>query len=398
MNKKSIKDIDIKGKKVLIRVDFNVPLDKKQNITDDTRIKEALPTIKYALENKAKLILMSHLGRPKGKIVEEMRLTPVAKRLSELLSKEVKKVDDCQGEKVKEKVMHLKEGEILLLENLRFHPEEEKNEVGFAQELANLAEVYVNDAFGTAHRSHASTVGVTKFLLSVAGFLLEKEIKFLGEAVEHPHHPFLVILGGAKVADKIGVIKNLLPKIDSLIIGGAMAYTFLKSKGVEIGKSKIEEDKLALAKEIMQKIETNKVKFLLPEDHLVAEEYSEKANFKRARDIPQDWIALDIGPETIREYGKEIAQAKTIIWNGPMGVFEMENFATGTIEIAECLAKAKATTIVGGGDSVAALKKAGVTKRIAHVSTGGGASLEFLEGKELPGIAALQNKEGAFYA
>lgn len=395
--KLSIRDLDLKGKRVLIRVDFNVPLDKTTGaITDDTRIKSALPTIEYALNQGAKVILMSHLGRPKGKKVPEMSLRPAAQRLGELLGKPVGFVEDCIGDEVVNRVRALKEGECLLLENLRFHPQEEANEEGFSKELASLGDVYVNDAFGTAHRAHASTFGVTRFFdQCAAGFLMEKELQYLGKALESPEHPFVALLGGAKISRKIEVINNLLDKVDSLLIGGGMAYTFFKAQGYEIGKSLLEEDKVDLAKDLIQKAGA---KLKLPVDCLIADGISEKANTKIVpkQEIPPDWQGVDIGPETVAQFSEVIRGAKTVVWNGPMGVFEIDPFAKGTFEIAKVLAEITrkgATTIVGGGDTVAAVKKAGLEAQIGHVSTGGGASLELLGGKKLPGVEALTQKE-----
>ncbi len=394
MKKKTIKDMNIRGKRVLIRVDFNVPFDGKGDISDDTRIRAALPTIHYALQEGASLILMSHLGRPKGMVVESLRLTPVAKRLSQLLGREVKKVNDCVGEGVREEVKSLPEGEVLLLENLRFHPEEEKNNQEFAQELADLGEVFINDAFGTAHRAHASTEGVARLLPAAAGLLMDKEIEYLSKALENPAKPFLAILGGAKVSDKIGVIENLLDKVDGFIIGGGMAYTFLKAQGKDIGDSLVEEDKLNLAKNLIKRAEEKGVIFLLPFDHIIANEFSEGAAVKVAGDegIPAGWQGLDIGEKSREEFVRVLGGAKAILWNGPMGVFEMAPFAQGTDTIAKLLAGLEATTIIGGGDTVAAIAKLGLSEHFTHISTGGGASLEFLEGKALPGLTVLDDK------
>ncbi|MDO8535776.1 MAG: phosphoglycerate kinase [Candidatus Omnitrophota bacterium] len=394
MAKKTIKDIDLKGKKVLIRVDFNVPLDDKLNITDDIRIRSAVPTIKYAIEKGAKVILMSHLGRPDGKVVDSMRLTPVAKRLEELLGKKVTKTDDCIGPAVKKTVEAMKPGDVVLLENLRFHAEEEKNDPAFAKELASLGELFVNDAFGTAHRAHASTEGVTKHLPSVAGFLLEKEIQYLGQTVDSPKRPFVAILGGAKVKDKIKVIDNLLNKVDALIIGGGMAYTFLKAQGHTIGSSKLDKDGFDTAKQALDKAVKKNIPILLPVDHVIGDKFDANANTKVVgADIPDGWMGLDIGPKTIKLFEDKLKDAKTVIWNGPLGVFEMDKFAEGTKAMANFLAGLKgATTIIGGGDTAAAMLKFKVEDKMTHISTGGGASLEYLEGRGLPGIDALQDK------
>jgi len=392
--KKSVRDIDLKGKSVIMRVDFNVPLDKDGNITDDTRIQAALPTIQYVLEQATKLILMSHLGRPKGQVKDELRLTPVSKRLSELLGKEVIQCKDSIGEETRKIISGMQVGDVALLENLRFHKEEEANDPEFAKTLAGYADVYVNDAFGTAHRAHASTEGIAHNLPAVAGFLMEKEIDFLGRLLYQPEQPYIAIVGGAKVSTKIAVLEKLLEKVNILMIGGGMSYTFLKAKGFEIGRSLIETDKVSLAFELMKKAEEKGVKFMLPLDHVVAEKVDESAKTRtvETNSMPQQMIGLDIGPKTIRVYKKEIKQGKTILWNGPMGVFEVERFAKGTTQIAKALASCRGTTVIGGGDSVAAVNKIGVANKIDHVSTGGGASLEFLEGKELPGIQALQDK------
>ena len=395
MNKKTLEDIPVSGKKVLVRVDFNVPLDKGHNITDDTRIRAALPTIRYLLDHNAKVILMSHLGRPKGTGFEpDFSMAPVAKRLSELLGQEVHAAGDVIGDSAKSLAGNIKEGEVVLLENLRFHKEEKKNDPGFARELAGFGEVYINDAFGTAHRAHASTEGVTHYLPSAAGYLMKKELDILGAALDDPEHPFVAILGGAKVSDKIGVIRNLINKVDTLIIGGGMAYTFFRAMGYEIGKSLLEEDKVALAKELMQEAKDKNVKLLLPSDTVVAEEYSNdaKSQVVSSNAIPAGWQGLDIGPAARAEFGKEIEKAKLVVWNGPMGVFEMPAFAKGTEAIADAMSRCGGTTIIGGGDSAAAVKKLGYGDKMTHISTGGGASLEFLEGKELPGVAALNDK------
>lgn len=392
--KKTIKDVDLKGKRVLMRVDFNVPLDGELNITDDIRIRSALPTIKYAIEKGAKVILMSHLGRPDGKIVDSMRLAPVAERLEELLGKKITKADDCIGDGVKKTVALMKPGDVVLLENLRFHAEEEKNDPGFARELADLGDIFVNDAFGTAHRAHASTEGVTKYLPSVAGFLLEKEIRYLGQTVDNPKRPFAAILGGAKVKDKIKVIDNLLNKVDVLIIGGGMAYTFLKAKGHTIGASKLDKDGFDTAKQAIDKAAQKNIPILLPIDNVIGDKFDANANVKLVgEDIPDGWMGLDIGPETIKLFEDKLKDAKTVIWNGPLGVFEMDKFAKGTEAIAVFLAGLKgATTIIGGGDTAAAMLKFKVEEKMTHISTGGGASLEYLEGRGLPGIDALQDK------
>ena len=392
MAKMTIKDIDLKDKVVLMRADFNVPQDANLAITDDTRIKATLPTIKYILQAGAKkLILMSHLGRPDGKVVEKYSLKPVAARLKELLGQDVKFINDCVGDNVKKEIDSAKE-KVILLENLRFHAEEESNDPNFAKQLASLAEVFVNDAFGTAHRAHASTEGVTHYLKSVSGFLLEKEIQYLGSAVENPTRPFMVILGGAKVSDKIGVIEALLPKCDAIIIGGGMAYTFLKAQGKEIGNSKLEKDKIDVAKSILEKAVALKKEIVLPVDHVVVDMVDANAKSAIVDEIPEGKIAVDIGPKTIKLFEDKLSAAKTIVWNGPVGIFEMEAFSKGTQEIAKFISILKATTIIGGGDTAAAVAKFRLEDKMTHVSTGGGASLEFLEGKVLPGVAALSNK------
>ena len=394
MNKKTIKDIDLKDKKVLVRCDFNVPLDENRNITDNTRIVAALPTIKYLLENNCRIILCSHLGRPKGEFKPEFSLKPVAKELSRLLGKEVIMAKDVIGEDATSKAEKLEPGQILLLENVRFHREETDNDPEFAKKLASMAEIYVNDAFGTAHRAHASTAGVASYLPAVSGFLIEKEFKFLGQALENPERPFVAILGGAKVSDKIGVIDNLLDKVDTLIIGGGMAYTFIKAQGYEVGNSICELDKLDLAKEAMEKAKEKGVKLMLPVDTKIGKEFKADTESKTvlSTEIPEGWEGFDIGEQTIKEYEEELKKAKTVVWNGPLGVFEFDQFAIGTNEIAKTLASINATTIIGGGDSAAAVKKAGLQDKMTHISTGGGASLEFLEGKKLPGIECLMNK------
>ncbi len=393
MDKKTVRDLDVAGKKVLVRVDFNVPLNDKGEITDDTRITASLPTIKYLLEQKAAVILMAHLGRPKGQVKPELSLAPVAKHLGKLLGKKILFATDCVGEAAQAAASKLKPGHILLLENLRFHKEEEKNDMEFAQKLASLADLYVNDGFGVSHRAHASVEGVTHFLPAAAGFLLEKEIQYVGQAVTNPLHPFVAIIGGAKVSDKIGVISNLLDKVDTLLIGGGMANTFLAAQGHKMGKSLVEEDKLDLAKELLAKAKKNKVNMLLPTDLVMAAAFAPDAEHvtEDVKHLNQDYMALDIGAETSKAYAAALADAKMIVWNGPMGVFEMDAFCKGTEAVAKAVAKSRATSIVGGGDSVAAIEKLGLAKRITHISTGGGASLEYLEGKVLPGVAALDD-------
>lgn len=394
MNKKTVKDFDVKGKRVFVRVDFNVPLDENGNITDDTRIRAALPTINYLVENQAKVILASHLGRPKGKFNLKYSLSPVARRLSQLLNKEVIFAEDCIGEKVENLVSNMNPGDVLLLENLRFYPQEEENDRDFAKKLADLAEIYINDAFGTAHRAHASTAGIAEFLPSGAGFLMQKEIEIMGKALENPERPFVAVLGGAKVSDKIGVITNLLNKVDSLLIGGGMAFTFLKALGYEIGRSLLEEDKIELAGSIIKDAKEKGVKLELPEDVVVAEEIKEGTDYKTVSvgEIPSNLIGVDIGEKTREKFAQIIKKAKLVVWNGPMGVFEIKSFAKGTLAIAEAMAESGAITIVGGGDSAAAVEQLGFADKMTHISTGGGASLEFLEGKELPGVAVLNDK------
>jgi len=393
MAKLTLKDIDLKNKTVLVRADFNVPQDAGLNITDDTRIRATIPTLKYILENGAKkVVLISHLGRPDGKPVPKYSLKPVAIRLKKLLSQDVLFLNDCVGPGIKKDIDNSKE-RVVLLENLRYHAEEEANEAGFAKQLASLADVFVNDAFGTAHRAHASTEGVTHFLKSAAGFLLEKEIKYLGDAVKDPQKPFMVILGGAKVSDKIGVIENLLPKCDAIIIGGGMAYTFLKAQGKQIGNSKLEKDKLELAKSILEKARELNKEILLPVDNVVVDTIDPNAKIEIVgENIPDGKIAVDIGPQTIKLFQDKLKEAKTIVWNGPLGIFEMDAFSAGTREVARFIAGLKAITIIGGGDTAAAVAKFKLEDKMSHISTGGGASLEFLEGKTLPGIAALTDK------
>ncbi|WP_400243244.1 phosphoglycerate kinase [Niallia sp. JL1B1071] len=394
MNKKTIRDIDLKGKKAFVRVDFNVPM-KDQQITDETRIQAALPTIKELMENGAIVILASHLGRPNGEVVEELRLTPVAKRLSELLGKEVAKADESYGEAVKAQISKLSEGDVILLENVRFNAGEEKNDAELAKQYAELADVFVNDAFGAAHRAHASTEGIAHRIPAVSGLLMQKELDVLGKALSNPDRPFTAIIGGAKVKDKIGVIENLLDKVDNLIIGGGLAYTFVKALGHEVGQSLLEEDKIDLAKSYMEKAKEKGVKFYMPVDVTVADDFSNDANIKTVsiEEIPADWEALDIGPKTCEIYADVIKSSKLVIWNGPMGVFELDEFAKGTKAVAEALAESQDTySVIGGGDSAAAVEKFDLADKMSHISTGGGASLEFMEGKELPGVVALNDK------
>ncbi len=394
MNKKTVRDIDVKGKKVLVRCDFNVPQDENGNITDNRRIVSALPTIKYLLENGAKVILCSHLGRPKGEFKEEFSLKPIAEELTKLLGMEVKLAKDVIGDSAKELVDGLEEGQAILLENVRFHREETDNDPEFAKKLASFAEIFVNDAFGTAHRAHASTAGVADYLPAVSGFLIEKELNFMGDALDNPERPFMAILGGRKVSDKIGVIESLIEKVDTLMIGGAMAYTFFKSMGYEVGNSICELDKLDLAKELMAKAEAKGVKFMLPVDTRIGKEFDPNTECKvvKCTEIPEGWEGFDIGDETIKLYSEELKKAKTVVWNGPVGLFEFDKFAVGTNSIARALADIDAVKIIGGGDSAAAVEKAGLAEKFTHISTGGGASLEFLEGKKLPGIECLENK------
>ncbi len=394
LNKKTIEDVNVSGKKVLVRCDFNVPLDENRQITDDKRIRESLRTIRYLSDNGAKVILCSHLGRPKGEFNMKYSLAPVAKRLSELLGKEVKIASDVIGDSAKSLAASLQNGDVMLLENVRFHKEEEKNDAAFSKSLADLAEIYVNDAFGTAHRAHASTAGVAAYLPAVCGYLIQKEIDIMGKALSDPARPFVAILGGAKVSDKIGVINNLLDKVDALLIGGGMSYTFQKAKGGDIGKSLCEEDKLELAKELIAKAEKKGVQLLLPMDNVVADRFAADADccITESVHIPDDWQGLDIGPKTIELFSKVISGAKTVVWNGPMGVFEFEKFAEGTKAVAKAISESGAISIIGGGDSAAAVEQLGYADKITHISTGGGASLEFLEGLELPGIACLNDK------
>ncbi|MDR5693912.1 MAG: phosphoglycerate kinase [Armatimonadota bacterium] len=392
MRKKTVRDIEVRGKRVLVRVDFNVPLTPSGEVADDRRIREALPTIQYLLAHEAKVILCSHLGRPKG-IEARFRLDPVARRLQELLGRPVHKLDEVVGPQVEAVVHAMRPGEVVLLENLRFHPGEEANDEEFAKMLAGLAEVYVNDAFAAAHRAHASTAGVARYIPAVAGFLMEKEMDYLSRALQDPPRPFVAVLGGAKVSDKIGVIRNLLGRCDALLVGGGMAYTFLRAKGLEVGRSLCEEDKVDLARQFMEDAEARGVSFLVPVDVVVAPEASPEATCRvvPADAIPPDWMGLDIGPQTVEQFSKEIRTAGLVFWNGPMGVFEIEPFAEGTRRIAQAMAESRGITIVGGGDTAAAVERFGLSDRMSHISTGGGASLEFMEGRELPGIVALQD-------
>jgi phosphoglycerate kinase len=394
MNKKSVKDIDVKGKVVFCRVDFNVPM-KDGQVTDETRIRAAIPTIQYLSEQGAKVVLASHLGRPKGQVVEELRLNAVAEKLQELIGENVVKTDEAYGEAVKAEIAKLEEGGILLLENVRFYPGEEKNDPELAKAFADLADVYVNDAFGAAHRAHASTEGIAKHIPAVAGFLMEKELEVLGKALSNPERPFTAIIGGAKVKDKIGVIENLLNKVDNLIIGGGLAYTFIKALGHDVGKSLLEEDKVDLAKSFLDQAKEKGVNFYMPVDIVVADDFSNDANTQIVSidSIPSDWEGLDAGPKSREIYADVIKKSKLVIWNGPMGVFELDAFAGGTKAVGEALAEAKDTySVIGGGDSAAAVEKFGLADKMSHISTGGGASLEFMEGKELPGVVALNDK------
>lgn len=395
MAKKTVEDVNVQGKRVLLRVDYNVPLTDAREVADDKRITASFPTVKYLLEHRAKLIICSHLGRPDGEAKMEFSLAPVAKRLAALLPDvKIAFAPDCVGPETEKMAIELKEGDILLLENLRFHKEEEKNDPAFAKQLASLAELYVSDAFGTVHRAHASTAGVAAYLPAVAGFLIGKELAVMGEALEHPVRPFVAILGGAKVSDKIGVITNLLSKCDTLLIGGGMAFTFFKAMGYEIGSSLLDKENVGLAKDLMDQAKAKGVKLMLPIDTVVADKYAADAAYKTVMsdEIPTGWMGLDIGEKAQAEYVEEIMKAKTVIWNGPMGVFEFPAFANGTAAVAKACAACEGTTIVGGGDSASAVKKLGFAKSITHISTGGGASLEFLEGKQLPGVAALNDK------
>jgi len=396
MPKLTIRDISVSGKKVLVRVDFNVPLDKERNVTDASRIEAALPTIRFLLEHGANVALVSHLGRPKGEVKEELRMNPVAGKLAEMTGLKVKKLDVCTGEEVCQTVDSLQTGEVVLLENVRFYPGEKKNNPEFAKALSAGFDLHVMDAFGTAHRAHASVAGVSQYITSVAGFLMEKEIKYLGSAVTDPEHPFVAIIGGAKVSGKLEVLGNLINKVDVLLIGGGMAYTFLKAQGHSVGTSLLEEDLVDTAKEVMAAAAEKGVALLLPVDNVIADKFDNEANIQTVgNDIPDGWMALDIGPETVSAFQKEISRARTVVWNGPMGCFEMSRFAAGTQAVCKAVAESSATSIIGGGDSVAAVNRSGLADSMTHISTGGGASLEFLEGKTLPGIAALSDNDSA---
>ena len=393
-NKKTVKDIDVAHKRVLLRVDYNVPVDKNNDIADDSRIRASLPTVKYLLDQNARIIICSHFGRPKGKVVESMRLAPEAKRLAELLGQPVLALRDCSGPEVERAVAKMKDREVVLLENLRFHSQEEANDPAFARSLANLADIYVDDAFGASHRSHASVTGVAQYLPAVAGFLMEKELSFLGRLLENPARPFVAVMGGAKVSDKLGVIQNILNKVDALLIGGGMAANFLKAQGLSVGASSVETDKLDYTKEMMKRAQSQGVRLVLPTDVIVADKLEDGAASKvvSIKEIPANQIIADIGPATAEQFAQEIKSSKTAFWNGPMGVFEIEAFAQGTRKVAQALAESQATTVVGGGSSAEAVQEMGLVGKMTHVSTGGGASLELLEGKELPGVAVLQNK------
>lgn len=394
MSKKTVEDIEVTGKRVLLRVDFNVPMEKDGTISDDTRIRASLPTLKYLIDNNARIIVCSHLGRPKGKVAEELRLAPIARRLSELLGKPVGTLRDCIGPEVEAAVSKLQDGEVVILENLRFHPEEEAGDPNFAQALSQLAEVYANDAFGASHRAHASVVGVAKYLPAVSGFLMTKELKALSRALENPARPFAAMIGGAKVSDKLAVLENIISKVDILLIGGGMAATFLKSQGYRVGSSKVEDDKLDYVKELMEKAKSLRVRFSLPQDVIMTDKLEVGSSTKTVpvTEIPDGWLIADIGPNTIEEFSQELKKCRTVVWNGPLGVFEIEEFAQGTRSLAQVLANLKATTVIGGGSTAEAVMKLGLADKMSHVSTGGGASLEFLEGKVLPGVAVLQDK------
>ena len=393
-NKQTIRDIDVADKRVLVRVDYNVPVDRDNQISDESRIRASLPTLKYLLEHHAKIIICSHFGRPKGKVVESMRLGFTARRLSELIGQPVTALKECVGPEVEKAVSGMKSGDLILLENLRFHPEEEANTPDFARSLAKLAEVYVDDAFGAAHRAHASVTGVAQYLPAVAGFLMEKELNFLGKLLENPAHPFIAVMGGAKVSDKLGVIQNILDKVEALLIGGGMAANFLKAQGYGVGASAVEEDQLDYTKEMLKKAQSKGVRLLLPVDVIASEKLESGAPYRvcSVKEIPDKWVIADIGPETTRQFAQEIQKSKTVFWNGPMGVFELEAFAQGTRGVARALADSQATTVVGGGSTGEAVEEMGLAGKMTHVSTGGGASLELLEGKELPGVAVLKNK------
>lgn len=395
MLKKNIKDVEISGKRILIRVDFNVPLDDQKNISDDTRLRAALPTIQYAITQGGKIILMSHLGRPKGEVKDSLRLAPIARRLEELLDRPVKMLHDCIGPEVLVAVNDMKNGDVVLLENLRFHQEETQNDPEFSRQLASLGDLFVNDAFGTCHRAHASTEGITHYLQSVAGFLVEKEINYFEKINAGPERPFVLVLGGAKVSDKIPVIENMLSKVDTIMIGGAMAYTFLKQKNIQIGSSRFEEDVADVARTILDKAKSKEVDIILPIDHVICDSVDDPTEVRTtdSKDIEPGYLGVDIGPKTIDLFKSTIKKARTIVWNGPMGIFEKDVFSNGTKQLAEIIAESSAVSIVGGGDSAAAAKKFGIEDKISHISTGGGASLEYLAGKTLPGIAALEDKE-----
>lgn len=394
MEKRTVRDVDVAGRRVLVRVDFNVPLDEQGRVTDDRRIRESLPTVRYLLDRGAAVVLMSHLGRPGGRVVESLRMVPVGERLAQLLARPVQVLPDCVGPEVEAAVARMQPGDVALLENLRFHPEEEANDPDFAARLARLADLYVNDAFGTAHRAHASTVGVARYLPAVAGLLMEKEIRYLSRLLENPDHPFVAVLGGKKVSDKIGVLSNLLERVDAVLVGGGMAYTFLKASGHRVGRSVVEEDKLELARDLMARARARGVELVLPEDVVAAEGLSADAPRRvvPADGIPEGWMGLDIGPATARRFAQVVEGARLVVWNGPMGVFELEPFAEGTRRVAEAVARCRGTTVVGGGDTAAAVDQFGLLEHFDHVSTGGGATLEFLEGRELPGIRVLQDR------